>query len=275
MVSACVSHLPRPWSGRRHAPSSVNGNRSIRPATECPAAVCLETGGRRVSFFEGREPLFETGRERPGSGPRPLPRPRGCPISSRSQGMMRRSPGRARGRPPRLRARARRDLDQHVERVARPRRRSSRGPLAPVVGWRALRGAPELAQPAGMVSARQALRRTSNAVPPPADVAPVLARGRRHHSGWRSLHRRGGFRRGLAYARPLRPRAISPRSRATKSVSSGSRSLGRTSRSTLTEAAASRPADSRQSHTATMHRHEGCSAHDIFKQRLVDAGRIA
>ena len=82
------------WSGRRHVPSSVTGNRSIQPATECPAAVCLETGGRRVSFFKGREPLFETGRERPGSGPRPFPRLRGCPISSRSQGMARRSPSR-------------------------------------------------------------------------------------------------------------------------------------------------------------------------------------
>jgi hypothetical protein len=64
------------------------------------------------------------------------------------------------------------------------------------------------------------------------------------------LHRRGGFRKGLAYARPLRPRAISPRSRATKSVSSGSRSLRRPRRSTLTQApAVSRRADSRESHT--------------------------
>lgn len=73
------------------------------------------------------------------------------------------------------------------------------------------------------------------------------------------LHRRRGFRKGLAYARPLRPRAISPRSRATKSVSSGSRSLRRTSSSTFTQAAAvSRRADSRQSHTATMHWQQGC-----------------
>ena len=54
-------------------------------------------------------------------------------------------------------------LDQHVDRVARPRRRIPRGPQAPVVRRRALRGAPELAQPAGMVmrssSARWRLRR--------------------------------------------------------------------------------------------------------------------
>ncbi len=149
------------WSGRRHVPSSVTGNRSIRPATECPAAVCLETGGRRGLVFQGPRAATRNRGERPGSGPRPSPRPRGCPISSRSRDMTRRSPSRARGRPPRVRAPARRDLDQHVERVARPRRRISRGPLAPFVGWRAPRGAPELAQPAGMVSARQALRRTS------------------------------------------------------------------------------------------------------------------
>ena len=51
----------------------------------------------------------------------------------------------------------RRAVDQHLDRVARPRRRITRRPQAPVIRRRPLRRAPQLAQPANMVSARQTL----------------------------------------------------------------------------------------------------------------------
>jgi hypothetical protein len=53
----------------------------------------------------------------------------------------------------------RRALDQHVERIARTRRRISRRPQASVIRRRALRGAPEPTQPAGVVRLRRSLDR--------------------------------------------------------------------------------------------------------------------
>ena len=70
----------------------------------------------------------------------------------------------------------RRAVDQHLDRVARPRRRITRRPQAPVIRRRPLRGAPQLAQPANMVSARQTLDPSSgNAVGHSKDI-------HRHHA---------------------------------------------------------------------------------------------
>ena len=70
----------------------------------------------------------------------------------------------------------RRAVDQHLDRVARPRRRITRRPQAPVIRRRALRGAPKLAQPASMMSARQTLDRSSrNAIGHSKDI-------HRHHA---------------------------------------------------------------------------------------------
>jgi hypothetical protein len=124
--------------------------------------------------------------------------------------------------------------------------------------------------PAAMAGCRGVL--AAQAVEP---RACVLARGRRHHSGWPSPPATR-FPQG-ACVRSTAPSAcdFAPISSHEERQLRLALAAQDVELDVHPGARGEPPADSRQSPTATMHWQQGCWAHEIFKQRLVDAGRIA